>query len=363
MFAKTIIDSDAFIDMPLSTQALYFHLSMRADDDGFINNAKKIQRMIGASDDDLKMLAAKRFIIPFDTGIVVIKHWKIHNYIRGDRKKDTVYPEEMALLTEKENGAYSLKAEEPVLIEAPSDETPRKKAYSESSLPYSFDYKIRHAFYGEICPVCGFPMEGTVDEAGVGSDARRPSIQHNIPISKGGRHELGNISVICHKCNISLQNTETGRLNADEVIAKWDEICMTGKCQSSGSQAPDKCQHRLGKDRLVEDSVGEESIGDVAPDINVGHKPPKAVRHKYGMYEQVFLTDEDYEKLKAEFPHDYSERIARLDEYIASTGKKYKNHLATIRAWARKDKPAAGANSKPKNSNPFLDMLEDESYE
>lgn len=108
MFAKTIIDSDAFIDMPLSAQALYFHLSMRGDDDGFINNPKKIQRMIGASDDDLKLLIAKRFIIPFDSGIVVIKHWKIHNYIRGDRKVDTVYQEEMSLLTEKDNGAYTL---------------------------------------------------------------------------------------------------------------------------------------------------------------------------------------------------------------------------------------------------------------
>ena len=114
MFAKTIIDSDAFMDMPLSTQALYFHLSMRGDDDGFINNPKKIQRMIGAADDDLKMLIAKRFIIPFESGIVVIKHWKIHNYIRGDRKKDTVYPEEMALLVEKKNGSYSLKSEEPI---------------------------------------------------------------------------------------------------------------------------------------------------------------------------------------------------------------------------------------------------------
>jgi hypothetical protein len=351
MFAKTIIDSDAFIDMPLSTQALYFHLSMRADDDGFINNAKKIQRMIGASDDDLKMLAVKRFIIPFDTGIVVIKHWKIHNYIRGDRKKDTVYPEEMALLTEKENGAYSLRAEEPVLIEAPSDETPRKKAYSESSLPYSFDYKIRQAFYGEPCPVCGYAMKGTVDEAGVGSDARRPSIQHNIPISKGGKHELGNISVICHQCNVTLQNNETGRLNADEVILKWDEICMTGKCQSSDSQVTDQCQRRLGKASVVESSEVEDSVEEVAP--------PKSPRHKYGLYENVLLTDEDFQKLKEEFPHDYTERIERLSEYIASTGKKYKSHLATIRAWARKDKPAKAT----KSSNPFLDMLGEEDYE
>lgn len=107
MFAKTIIDSDAFIDMPLSTQALYFHLSMRGDDDGFINNPKKIQRMVGASDDDLKVLIMKRFIIPFESGIVVIKHWKIHNYIQKDRYKPTVYAEEKALLTSKENGAYT----------------------------------------------------------------------------------------------------------------------------------------------------------------------------------------------------------------------------------------------------------------
>jgi len=111
MFAKTIIDSDAFLDMPLSTQALYFHLSMRADDDGFINNPKKIQRMVGASDDDLKLLAAKNFIIPFDSGIVVIKHWKIHNYIQSDRYKPTVYVEEKAMLEVKPNSAYRLDTE------------------------------------------------------------------------------------------------------------------------------------------------------------------------------------------------------------------------------------------------------------
>ena len=108
MFSKTIIDSDAFLDMPLSAQALYFHLSMRADDDGFVNNPKKIQRLTNASDDDLKLLALKKFLIPFDTGIVVIKHWRIHNYIRNDRKHDTKYQEEMAMLRVKENGSYTL---------------------------------------------------------------------------------------------------------------------------------------------------------------------------------------------------------------------------------------------------------------
>lgn len=107
MFAKTIIDSDAFLDMPLSAQALYFHLSMRADDDGFVNNPRKIQRMIGTNDDDIKMLIAKQFIIPFDSGIVVIKHWKIHNYIQKDRYKPTSYKEERKMLDLDRNGMYT----------------------------------------------------------------------------------------------------------------------------------------------------------------------------------------------------------------------------------------------------------------
>ena len=107
MFAKTIIDSDAFLDMPLSTQALYFHLAMRADDEGFVNNPKKIRRMIGASDDDCRILASKRFILTFQSGIIVIKHWKIHNYIQSDRFKETVYLEEKTMLALDDNKAYT----------------------------------------------------------------------------------------------------------------------------------------------------------------------------------------------------------------------------------------------------------------
>ncbi|MFT8343404.1 MAG: DnaD domain protein [Clostridium beijerinckii] len=108
MFSKTIIDSDAFLDMPLSTQTLYFHLAMRADDDGFINNPRKIQRMIGCGEDDLKLLIAKKFVIIFESGVIVIKHWKIHNYIQKDRYKETVYREEKSMLSLKENKAYTL---------------------------------------------------------------------------------------------------------------------------------------------------------------------------------------------------------------------------------------------------------------
>lgn len=108
MFSKSIIDSDAFLDMPISARLLYYDLSMRADDDGFINSPKKIQRMIGASEDDIKVLITKKFIIPFESGVVVIKHWKIHNYIQNDRYKPTVYTEEMAKLSVKNNKSYSL---------------------------------------------------------------------------------------------------------------------------------------------------------------------------------------------------------------------------------------------------------------
>lgn len=107
MFSKSVIDSDMFLDMPLSTQALYFHLAMRADDDGFVNNPKKIARMIGADDDSLKILSAKKFLIPFESGVVVIRHWKIHNYIQKDRYKETVYTDEKSRLDVQKNGMYT----------------------------------------------------------------------------------------------------------------------------------------------------------------------------------------------------------------------------------------------------------------
>lgn len=113
MFTQKIVDSDAFLDMPLTTQALYFHLNMRADDDGFVNNPKKIQRMIGASDDDLKLLIAKRFLLAFENGVVVIKHWRMHNLLRKDRYNPTQYQEQMEQLLLKGNGAYTEAVEIP----------------------------------------------------------------------------------------------------------------------------------------------------------------------------------------------------------------------------------------------------------
>ena len=229
MFAKTIIDSDAFLDMPLSTQALYFHLSMRADDDGFINNPKKIQRMIGSSDDDLKVLIAKRYLLPFESGVVVIKHWKIHNYIQKDRYKPTVYTEEKSMLAVKANGVYTDRIQN----------------------GYSMDTQVR-----------------------------------------------------------------------------------------------------LGKDRLELDKDRLESL-----------PPPKAAkpaRHKYGEYKNVLLSDEDMDKLKAEFPADWQQRIERLSGYIESTGKSYKNHLATIRNWAKRDKEKEAAEKKQKNDGWCMPNADDD---
>ena len=107
MFSKSIIDSDAFLEMPLSTQALYFHLSMRADDDGFVSNPRRIMQMIGAGNDDAKVLLAKRFILEFESGVIVIKHWRINNYIQKDRYKPTNYTEEKSQLQLENNGAYT----------------------------------------------------------------------------------------------------------------------------------------------------------------------------------------------------------------------------------------------------------------
>ena len=107
MFTQKIIDSDAFLEMPLSAQALYFHLNMRADDDGFVNNPKKIARMINASEDDLKILIVKRFLIAFESGVIVIKHWRMHNSLRMDRYHPTDYTEEFSRIGIKENNAYT----------------------------------------------------------------------------------------------------------------------------------------------------------------------------------------------------------------------------------------------------------------
>ena len=108
MFSKAVCDTDRFLEMPTSAQALYFHLGLRADDEGFVASPNRIMALCGCAPDDLKLLAAKNFIIPFVSGICVITDWKQHNSIQKDRFHKTIYTEERAMLSAGENGAYTL---------------------------------------------------------------------------------------------------------------------------------------------------------------------------------------------------------------------------------------------------------------
>lgn len=211
MFSKKVTDTDAFLDMPLSTQCLYFHLNMEADDDGFLGNTNTVRRKIGASEDDLKLLIAKGFLIPFENGVVVIKDWRIHNYIRKDTYNTTIYTDERQRLEQDETGSYTL-----------------RQLYVDESSP----------------------------------------------------------------------------------------------------------QVRLGKDRLGKDRLEYIDAEASAPAPKT--KKAKDPKSKYGAFENVLLTDDEYSKLKEQYS-DLDERIERLSEYVASSGKSYKSHYATILSWARKD--------------------------
>ena len=109
MFARSIVESDAFLDMPLSARCLYFAFGMDADDDGFVGNPKSVMRQASATQDDLKLLIAKRFVLSFESGVIVIKHWRINNYIQKDRYKSTTYVEELNTLALDDKGAYTEK--------------------------------------------------------------------------------------------------------------------------------------------------------------------------------------------------------------------------------------------------------------
>lgn len=108
MFSLLVVDTDEFLDMPSSTQSLYYHLGMRADDDGFVSSPRKIVKLVNCSDDDLKLLIAKGFIIPFDSGIIAIKHWKLNNDLKKDRYTPTIYLNEKSTLRVNKNRVYSI---------------------------------------------------------------------------------------------------------------------------------------------------------------------------------------------------------------------------------------------------------------
>jgi len=284
MFSKQIVHTDAFMDMPATAQNLYFHLSMEADDDGFVSNPNRILKLLGSNADDYKILVAKRFILQFKSGICVIKHWMIHNYIQNDRYTPTTHLLEKSLLEIKDNRAYTEK-DKKIYIEN------RKEAMGESNLPYSFAYKMRNAFWGRKCPLCNFDMR----ETGT-SITRKPTIQHCLPISKGGKHEIENIAIICHNCNVSLRDKETEKLNNNEVKEVWDNLVSNSDTENVSSL---DTQVRIGKDRIELGKVREE-------------------KEIYGEFKNVKLLKEEYEKLVKTFTEKNTIiLIEELSGYIA----------------------------------------------
>ena len=119
MFSNRVIDTDEFLEMPATAQMLYFHLSMNADDDGFVGKPKTIMRMCRASQDDLTVLLGKQFVISFNTGVIVIRHWKIHNFIRKDTYQPTIYEKEKEMLSLDKSDAYSLEHHQDESVTSP----------------------------------------------------------------------------------------------------------------------------------------------------------------------------------------------------------------------------------------------------
>lgn len=349
MFAKTIVLSDVFLDMPMSARCLYFTLGMLADDDGFVNAPRSIMRQCGASEDDMRVLISKKFVLEFESGVIVIKHWRINNYLRNDRYTCTKYTDEKKALCIDEKGSYSLsKTElaETVLSDSVGNREwrdIREEAYEKSSLPYCFGYKIRQSFSGEKCPVCGCTM--------INSDKSptMPTIQHNIPISKGGEHELYNISVICRSCNARLKDAETGNLNNADVIKKWNEI----------SGIPNSGIPSIGKVRLDKDSIGEVSKGEVICAVaSPAPAEPPIIVMPCLKGEEYAVSKEDYEKDMESYPAvDVMQEYKKMKRWLESNqkNKKTKNGMPRfINNWLSKEQNRGGTRnnnaSKPSNS-------------
>ena len=139
MFAKTIVLSDAFLDMSLGARCLYMTFGMLADDDGFVNAPKSIMRQCGASEDDFKVLIAKKFVIPFESGVIVIKHWRINNYLQKDRIQPTKYQDELSELMVEDNGAYTAKTDNVYIDSVYTD----KNSIDKSSIDKSNNIIVR----------------------------------------------------------------------------------------------------------------------------------------------------------------------------------------------------------------------------
>ncbi len=176
MLSMKIVDSDAFLEMPLSTQCLYFHLNMRADDDGFVGNPKRIMRMIQANEDDLKILLAKRFLLMFEDNVVVVKHWWMHNTLAKDRYSETTYIDDKAQLYIKENKAYTLNP-------APTD-IPAIEARKNESKPIEQQTEVIPAYIQEPFKSNKSETQSFLQDCFQVITEHNKTAVHKIPVSK-----------------------------------------------------------------------------------------------------------------------------------------------------------------------------------
>lgn len=216
MFTMKIVDSDAFLEMPLSTQCLYFHLNMRADDDGFVDKAKRIMRLIGASEDDLKILIAKRFVLEFESGLIVIKHWRMHNTLSKQRYHETTYIDEKRTLKIKENMSYSLDEGTPI------DDTHLIEMFDGKSI--ELNHKTGRRTSGEQVENADLDLDIDLD---IDKDLKEKEIyKEKEKATKAKTHLYGNYR------HVKLTDEEAKRLVkefgktfTEEMITAVDEYC------------------------------------------------------------------------------------------------------------------------------------------
>lgn len=299
-FSKDIVSSDNFYAMSPVAQALYFQLGMEADDDGIVDNTRGMMRVIGATEEDLQTLIDNKFLIPFkERNVYVIKHWLINNTVRKDRYSTSKYIDVLCQLEKKENGAYSLldkPNEKPVnevrKYEPTEAKKLRKKAEEESDLPYSFNHYIRSMFNSKECPICHCKMS-------MDNDFRKPTIQHNLPITLGGKHEISNISVICNSCNCSIGNREiTEKLNNDLVVEYWnDYLAKNNKplvATDIVATEDVKTQDRLDKSNLDKSKINKDKLSLVKDNECLSNKGESVLAQQYiAKLHELGVTDQD----------------------------------------------------------------------
>lgn len=276
MFSLDVVDTDKFLNMPPSTQCLYYNLGMRADDDGFVSSPQKIATISNCGRDDLNVLISKGYLIPFNSGVVVITDWKINNYIQKDRRIPTRYTEEMAQLTE-ENASYK-----PLYTECIQDVS---NLYTDCiqnvSKVYTQDRIGKDNIYNNTC----------ADEKQ--ADDEKPVLTgENAPIKQPYTKCIQNVSKMY-------------------------------------------TQDRIDKDNIYNNIyTHEKNQEDENNNMTAAMNRPKESKHKYGEYKHVMLTDTEKDKLIEELGQQtFDKCVIRLDEYIEQTGKKYKNHNLVIRKW------------------------------